>query len=318
MASRPPIPAELKRQVLLEAGHRCAIPSCKQPVTDIHHIIPWKDCSEHNFDNLIAICPNCHRLAHEGKIDKKSLRFYKTQLHTFQQSKLDPKDPIFGSNGRWDSRFLSFDSLPPDKLTFEYEYPHFNLDSPDFALLNATLEHEANTSLASEKDMVEGVSEYLSEYIQGVGNEFASSYRITLLTDTILSISTSIYTYGAGAAHGNFGITGKNYFLNPLKKFNLTDIFVDPDFALSRISKFCQFYLSFENHEEEPSDWIQRGAGPDWSNFGDFYLTPSEIILVFQPYQVGCYAEGTRYVPLTSRFLSPLILADLPCASLYG
>jgi hypothetical protein len=29
MAERPPVPAELERALLLEAGHRCAIPTCR-------------------------------------------------------------------------------------------------------------------------------------------------------------------------------------------------------------------------------------------------------------------------------------------------
>lgn len=78
--TRPSIPAELKRQVLVEAGHRCAIPTCKQTEIDIHHIVPWETCKEHAFDNLIALCPNCHRRVHNGDIDRKSLVTYKRSL----------------------------------------------------------------------------------------------------------------------------------------------------------------------------------------------------------------------------------------------
>jgi len=82
MASRgrPVIPAELKRQVLIEAGHCCAIPTCRHPDCDVHHIVPWEQCKKHEYENLIALCPNCHRRANQGKIDKKSLRRYKANL----------------------------------------------------------------------------------------------------------------------------------------------------------------------------------------------------------------------------------------------
>lgn len=76
--NRPAIPAELSRQVLVEAGHRCAIPTCRDSANiDLHHIVPWEKCKEHNPDNLIALCPSCHRLAHDGTIDRKSLLKYK-------------------------------------------------------------------------------------------------------------------------------------------------------------------------------------------------------------------------------------------------
>lgn len=77
---RPPIPAEVRRRVLVEAGHRCAIPTCRHIEVDVHHIVPWAQCQAHEYDNLIALCPNCHRRADRGDIDRKSLRLYKTNL----------------------------------------------------------------------------------------------------------------------------------------------------------------------------------------------------------------------------------------------
>ncbi len=77
---RQQIPAELRRRVLIEAGHRCAIPTCRHIDVDVHHIIPWEKCKCHEYTNLIALCPNCHRRVHQGEIDRKSLRIYKANL----------------------------------------------------------------------------------------------------------------------------------------------------------------------------------------------------------------------------------------------
>lgn len=79
------IPAELRRQLLIESGHRCSIPQCAHSSNlDIHHIKPWSEVREHSFENLIVLCPNCHRLVHDGKIDRKSLFEYKKRLSTNQ------------------------------------------------------------------------------------------------------------------------------------------------------------------------------------------------------------------------------------------
>ena len=90
---RPAIPAELRRRVLVEAGHRCAIPACRHIEVDVHHIIPWEKCQEHEYENLIALCPNCHRRADRGDIDRKSLKLYKANLQfahdKFSQLELD-------------------------------------------------------------------------------------------------------------------------------------------------------------------------------------------------------------------------------------
>jgi hypothetical protein len=80
MSTRPPIPSELKRRILVEAGHRCAIPTCRHPTTEIAHIIPWDKVKKHEYENLIALCPNCHARADRGEIDRKSLRIYKRIL----------------------------------------------------------------------------------------------------------------------------------------------------------------------------------------------------------------------------------------------
>lgn len=80
---RPPIPAGLRRRVLVEAGHRCAIPQCRSLAgLDVHHIVPWTSCRKHEYENLIALCPNCHRLAHNGSIDRKALLMYKEKLRS--------------------------------------------------------------------------------------------------------------------------------------------------------------------------------------------------------------------------------------------
>lgn len=80
MDNRPTIPAPLRRQILVEAGHRCAIPTCRQTPVELAHIIPWAKCQKHEFDNLIALCPTCHTRFDRGDIDKKSIEMYKQNL----------------------------------------------------------------------------------------------------------------------------------------------------------------------------------------------------------------------------------------------
>jgi len=50
LSKRTAIPKKLRRQVEVEAGHRCAI-QCKKYPIDIHHIIPYEECQNHSFDN---------------------------------------------------------------------------------------------------------------------------------------------------------------------------------------------------------------------------------------------------------------------------
>ena len=74
---RPAIPRELERALFVEAGHRCAIPTCgavAPPV--IEHIDDWATVKEHRFENMIVLCANCHGLKGDGprKLDRNALR----------------------------------------------------------------------------------------------------------------------------------------------------------------------------------------------------------------------------------------------------
>ena len=78
---RDHIPAEIKRAVLVEAGHRCAIPTCRSTTTEIAHIVPWAKTNDNSFENLIALCPNCHtRFDQKKEIDELSIKMYKQNL----------------------------------------------------------------------------------------------------------------------------------------------------------------------------------------------------------------------------------------------
>ena len=79
-AGRPSIPTALRRAVLVEAGHRCAIPTCRAATTELAHIVPWASVHRHEAGNLIALCPTCHTRYDRREIDRMSMRQYKANL----------------------------------------------------------------------------------------------------------------------------------------------------------------------------------------------------------------------------------------------
>jgi hypothetical protein len=80
---RPSIPADLERQVMLESGYSCAVCRARPPL-DIEHIEEWAKVQEHKFENLIALCPTCHRLKQQSSdprhINRSSLKKIKANL----------------------------------------------------------------------------------------------------------------------------------------------------------------------------------------------------------------------------------------------
>ncbi len=75
-SNRPRIPAETVREVLVEAGHRCAVCGEQVPL-DRAHIRPWRTSRSHKAEDLICLCANCHRRADTEKWSQKTLREYK-------------------------------------------------------------------------------------------------------------------------------------------------------------------------------------------------------------------------------------------------
>lgn len=66
--SRKGIPVNVERRLLAESMGRCMNPDCKEELfinnSDIierAHIMPYYETEDNSFDNLIVLCPNCHK-----------------------------------------------------------------------------------------------------------------------------------------------------------------------------------------------------------------------------------------------------------------
>lgn len=54
-------------KILKRANKGCSICGWNESTCDIHHIIERKNGGTDNIDNLIIVCPNCHRIIHTTK-----------------------------------------------------------------------------------------------------------------------------------------------------------------------------------------------------------------------------------------------------------
>lgn len=64
----------------METGYACAIPACRQATVEIAHIVPFNEVQEHEFDNLIPLCPNHHTRYDKGEIPRTAILQYKANL----------------------------------------------------------------------------------------------------------------------------------------------------------------------------------------------------------------------------------------------
>ena len=62
-------------KILKRMKAKCSLCGWDESTGDIHHIIPKKDGGTDDMNNLIYICPNCHRVCHTT--DKYSIDYLK-------------------------------------------------------------------------------------------------------------------------------------------------------------------------------------------------------------------------------------------------
>ncbi len=85
--TRKTIPPTVRDLILMEAGYKCANPTCRHILTlELHHIVWVRDDGGNEPDNLLALCPNCHSLHTHGHIPEMTIRTWKSLLVSLNSS----------------------------------------------------------------------------------------------------------------------------------------------------------------------------------------------------------------------------------------
>jgi len=82
---RPALTLTIRKRIWRQSGYRCAIPLCRSPGVEIHHIVPWREAlwrfrEAHFENNLIPLCPACHAKADNEEITRSELEYIKKGL----------------------------------------------------------------------------------------------------------------------------------------------------------------------------------------------------------------------------------------------
>jgi len=121
----------------------------------------------------------------------------------------------------------------------------------------------------------------------------------------IASYIFSSYQF-TGGAHGISAFHTRSYEKGTARELALTDLFADMDTALPALSKAAIAALEAQLKDAADPDWIAKGAGPEAANFTQFALGETELILLFEQYQVGAGYIGQQQVRLPYEKLDPL------------
>ena len=157
-----------------------------------------------------------------------------------------------------------------------------------------------------------------------IPSELSATYEVSLLTDNLISLKINYYEYHSGAAHGMHWAVPFNYQLHPLSSIELTNLFRwDLAHPLDVISQNCIVDLKRQAkvdgylEEGQNDSWIdEAGVAPELENFEVFNITKTSLVFTFLPYQVGCYAWGTRLVEIPFDAIKDYLDKNSPIAAL--
>lgn len=82
-ASRPSVPATVRRELRKRAGYGCC--RCGLPVYQYHHIIPWHIENHFRVEDMMILCPTCHDAATKGSLTEVQQRRLQTAPHNVEK-----------------------------------------------------------------------------------------------------------------------------------------------------------------------------------------------------------------------------------------
>jgi hypothetical protein len=130
-------------------------------------------------------------------------------------------------------------------------------------------------------------------------NIFMSNSHVALLTPTMLVMCVANYEYYSGAAHGMQSKTYLNYSLGKHQLLTAANTF-----RSGSESKLLEIInrAAHEKYNDDGELFSEPIAA-----FENFFLTPEEVIFVYQPYEVGPFSTGIVEVPVSQYELYDLL-----------
>ena len=150
------------------------------------------------------------------------------------------------------------------------------------------------------------------------------AYHATVVLDDVISIEETYSTY-TGGAHPNYALSGGVYRKGAPEPLALGTFVTDPAAFNNQVIAALVAEKIARGYEETAQASIQSeiremlAPSPDHPDLykGNFVLDPSTqagklggITVLFSPYDVGSYAEGSYEITLTAVDLLPILTAD--------
>ncbi|MEK6279762.1 MAG: DUF3298 domain-containing protein [Acidobacteriota bacterium] len=150
-----------------------------------------------------------------------------------------------------------------------------------------------------------------------MGSDLNIGYTLAMAKDDLISLDFGVGSYYSGAAHPNSYSETVNFDLKNGKSIKLSDLFTPGSKYIQALSKYSIQDLKKQAKAQGADsmlddDWIQRGAGPDASNYESWTVTKTGLVINFDSYQVAPYAAGPQHVTVPYSALRDIVRMDGP------
>lgn len=173
--------------------------------------------------------------------------------------------------------------------TIDISYPVFSgIDPSSLKKINADILKNAESIVSDFKE--DSLS--MPNYQDSEKSTLAANYSFNIPTHGIVSILFSVAKYSTGAAHPNSLVISLNYNIASGEFVDLKSIFNTPNY-LSLLRDTVRPILKEKLSKDKSSlDWMKNGTEAILENYTNFVIRDDNLVILFNPYQVGPYALG--------------------------
>jgi hypothetical protein len=258
----------------------------------LHHIVPWSSCHKHEYSNLIALCPTCHRLAHRNRIDRKSLRKIKDSL----QAAFQVVEGVSFAGNPIEIRRRIYETEPSNSESFFcFDFPHFpeankhivskNIEAWGFELLQR-FRHSQDVERRKQPSMIEWPIEWINCW-----------YEVRRNDATAVSVQYDIEMMAFHAVHRSHETRVQNFMLDPFQPLTVDELLLSSD-RMELLAGLVRKRLGQANSALTAYD-VEQGTSGGLESFSTFVIDSYGFTFIYDEYRVASYAQGRQYAVLS-------------------
>lgn len=133
------------------------------------------------------------------------------------------------------------------------------------------------------------------------------SFAQTLLNETRVSFSRMVYSY-TGGVHGNLAVIGDTFDLTDGSRLSLGDLFSVPEEEY--MNRLLGEMIALAAEDPDLKERLYEGfeqSIPEYFNPEHFYLTDTDLVIFYQPYDIAPWAGGVPIFNLPMEGLKDIL-----------